>query len=87
MDTSVHSSRERILYLNVEAILKSEWEDDEGNSVEAKESDRLNVLITTLMHEFGHALEKELRMEFNEQLIEGACADWESRFKESGEES
>lgn len=34
------------------------------------------IVVTTLMHEFGHALEHYLDLPVNERAIEKACEEW-----------
>lgn len=54
---------EAIILLNVEANLSVSM--DKDNEVSFKE-----MMIETLMHEFGHALEEKFDLEFNEDRVE-----------------
>jgi len=68
-DGSLKSKQGKIL-LNVEACL-GELVDDNGKPVKMN---RAGVVITTLMHEFGHALEDVLGLEHDEARIENATS-------------
>lgn len=54
------------ILLNVEACLV-ELADEDGKPIECN---RARVVIESLMHEFGHALEEALGIEHDEVLIE-----------------
>lgn len=70
--------RNAVVLLNVDALMAPEAVDEDGNPVAMTREDRLRNLITTLMHEFGHALEEHFRLPVNEDAIEKACGSWES---------
>ena len=67
-----------VILLNVQAIMTPELFDEEGNSAPQSREDRKRNLITTLMHEFGHALEQHFKLPDNEAAVEAACAAWEA---------
>lgn len=69
-----------IIALNVQAVMCPEVEDDLGNTETISREDRKRLIITTLMHEFGHALEAHFRLPVNEEAIEKACAEWERAY-------
>lgn len=71
-DTKPHT-----IYLNVSAIIGGDMVDETGEDV-TESVDRKQLLISTLMHEFGHALEAHLNMPVNEYHIEKACQDFEA---------
>lgn len=58
---SPFDAKHRVVLLNVMAII--------GASIEA-ECDPRELLVPTLMHEFGHALEHWLGLEFDEGFIQ-----------------
>lgn len=66
-----------VIVLNVQALMAPECEDEQGNPVPLTREERKRMVITTLMHEFGHALESHFGLPVNEEHIEKACADWE----------
>lgn len=70
------------IYLNVAGIMSPVLLDEEGTELPQSREDRKRLLITTLMHEFGHALEAHFKIPMNEQAIERACADWERPYAE-----
>lgn len=70
-----------VIIMNVQACMSPEAEDDSGGDVPMSREDRKQLIITSLMHEFGHALEAHFRLPVNEQAIEAACEAWESAFK------
>lgn len=65
-----------VILLNVSACLSPELDSDDGPVCMPVE-DRKRLVIATLMHEFGHALEAHFNLPHNEEAIEKACADWE----------
>lgn len=67
----------KVIFLNVEACLSPELLDENGNTVLSSIEERKRILVDTLMHEFGHALEAHFKLPHNEEAIEKACADWE----------
>lgn len=68
------------ILLNVEACMAPDYLDEDGNSVELTREDRKRLIISTIMHEVGHALEQHFRLPVNEEAIEKACIDWEEAF-------
>ena len=72
-----------LILLNVEAIFNDDMlvtesgEPVEGESLTIEE--RKSLLITTLMHEFGHVLEEHFNTEFSEDRIEKIVASWEAQ--------
>lgn len=64
-----------LILLNVEACLGGCV--DEGGAEEPMDSaDKKRLLIETLMHEFGHALEHHFGLGDDETAIEAAIASW-----------
>lgn len=61
-----------VLLMNVAACL-SPCVDEHGAVVPMTAHDKKWLAITTLMHEFGHALQEFFRMEFTEEEIEQIC--------------
>ena len=57
-----------LVLLNVEACL-GELSDEDGKKVELN---RARVVVETLMHEFGHAVEEALGLEHDDALVEEA---------------
>lgn len=72
-----------VIALNVQAVMCPDMEDDLGNTEAISREDRKRLIITTLMHEFGHALESHFRLPVNEEAIEKACEDWERAYSAS----
>jgi hypothetical protein len=56
--------------LNVDACLE-ELMDEDGKPVQMN---RARIVVESLMHEFGHAVEEALGLEHDEELIEDATA-------------
>jgi hypothetical protein len=67
-----------VVLINVEAVMSPELPTAEGGVQRMSRTDRKRLLIETLMHEFGHALEAHLKLPVNERAIEKACANWEA---------
>lgn len=66
------------IYLNVEGCLHPFLYDIKGKkAINQTRRERKMMMITSLMHEFGHALEQHFRMPVNERAIEKACEDFE----------
>ena len=64
VDKSIFDKDGAIILLNVEGTV--------GACLEMnRDPDVIEVIIETLMHEFGHALEDLFKLEFNEDRIEG----------------
>ena len=72
-----------VVLLNVQACMAPEAEADDGSPVPMTREDRIRLVITSIMHEFGHALESHFRLPVNEAHIEKACADWETAYSAS----
>ena len=69
-----------VIVLNVQACMAPDAEFEDGSTQRLTREDRKRLVITSLMHEFGHALEAHFRLPVNEVAIEGACEAWESAF-------
>lgn len=69
-----------IILLNVEALMTPELAYEDGSPCVLSREDRKRAIISTLMHEFGHALESHFKLPVNEDAIEKACEDWEAKF-------
>lgn len=65
-----------VIVMNVEACMSPEADTDSGPVTMSRE-ERKHLIITSLMHEFGHALEAHFRLPVNEEAIEAACESWE----------
>lgn len=76
-----------VIALNVQALMMPEAEDEAGNTVEMTREDRTRAIITTLMHEFGHALESYFRLPVNEEAILKACEEWDAAYAAAKEAS
>jgi Zn-dependent oligopeptidase len=59
-------AKDGTILLNVDAILKNGWINEKGKTVRVSKKDRTRVLITCLMHEFGHALEEAMGLNHSE---------------------
>ena len=60
-----------IILIDTQTIFKDgELIYDDGSKVDLSTQDRKKILIETLMHEFGHALEEFFETEFDEDFIE-----------------
>lgn len=64
-----------LILLNVEACF-SNGVDDDGEVVELSAEERKWVAITTLMHEFGHAMQEFFELEFEEDRLEEIIAEF-----------
>jgi hypothetical protein len=71
------SESDPVIVMNVSACMSPAHEAEDGSPVPMSREDRLWLIITSLMHEFGHALEAHFRLPVNEEAIEKACQDWE----------
>ncbi len=67
-----------VILLNVGACMNPFVYTEEDGVIPISREDRKRLIITTFMHEFGHALESHFKLPVNEESIEQACADWES---------
>jgi hypothetical protein len=72
-----------VILVNVQAVMAPELEDENDNLVPMTREERRRLLITSLMHEFGHLLERYFRVPMNEDAIEKACQDWENAYMQS----
>jgi hypothetical protein len=68
-----------VIVINVSACMSPVATTD-ASEVPMSRAERKWLLITTLMHEFGHALESHFRLPVNEEAIEKACENWESAY-------
>ena len=68
------------ILLNVGACLIGGF-DEAGNPMPATTEDRKWLMITTLMHEFGHALQEFYDLEFTEDRIEQLATDYEKLYR------
>lgn len=69
-----------VIYLNVAACCDPKQVDIEGNATEMTVNDRKRLIIETMMHEFGHALERHFKLPVNEKRIEAAIKSYDSAF-------
>ena len=65
------------ILLNLEVCF-DDLVDEEGNDIIQTTEDKKRIVIETLMHEFGHALEEFFNLEFNEDEIERICTSYQS---------
>lgn len=72
-----------VILANVQAIMAPSLKQEDGLEVPMSRDDRKRLLIITLMHEFGHALEKHMGLEVEEEAIEQACEEWERAYLEA----
>lgn len=78
---------EPVILLNVLATFHPSPVDTHGEPVEMDAEERRYLMIETLMHEFGHALQEYFGLEFSEdrieEIVEGyrrtLCGDDENR--------
>lgn len=70
-------SKERVVLLNVYATLLSSLE----NELDPKE-----LILENLMHEFGHAMQEFLDLEFSEEIIEKIIKSYCDKYHEKGYE-
>lgn len=68
------------ILLNVAACMMGGF-DEEGNPIEATTKDRKWLMISTLMHEFGHALQEFFDLEFTEERIEEMATEYEKFYR------
>jgi len=61
-----------VILLNVEAVF-GDLVDDKGKIVKCN---RARVLVETLMHEFGHAVENALGIKYDDTMIENASSKY-----------
>ncbi|MCW5558170.1 MAG: hypothetical protein KIT22_10115 [Verrucomicrobiae bacterium] len=66
-----------VILLNVDALMSPALVDGDGSPVPMDNEERKRNIITTLMHEFGHALEEHFGVPVNEGAIEAACQKWD----------
>lgn len=76
-------SESPVVLVNVQMIMAPEHECNDGTTQEMSREDRKRLLVTSLMHEFGHVLESYFRLPVNEEAIERACEDWEQAYMKS----
>lgn len=74
-----------VILLNVQACMSPTAYLEDGDPIHATRDDRRYLIVTTLMHEFGHLLEVHMRLPVNEDAIERACESWESAFNRAGQ--
>lgn len=69
-----------VVFVNVQLIMAPEHECRDGTVQKMTREDRKRLLVTSLMHEFGHVLESYFRLPVNEEAIEKACEEWETAY-------
>ena len=74
------SDNNAVVLLNVAALMDPVQIDETGQDVPMSREDRKIITIVSLMHEFGHALEKHFNLPENEEAIEKACEEWEKAY-------
>lgn len=72
---SIHSPEGGIILLNVDATF---------NAAAEYNLDAKNLMIETLAHEFAHALEEALGLEFDEERVESIVNSYRAKAIESG---
>lgn len=72
---SIHSPEGGIILLNVDATF---------NTAAKYNLDAKNLMIETLAHEFAHALEDALGLEFDEERVESIVNNYRTKAIESG---
>jgi hypothetical protein len=78
LDCQPPGASNHVILMNVGAVMAPAVEYEDGSPAPQSRADRTRILITSLMHEFGHALEKQLHQPHQEEAIEAACEAWES---------
>ncbi len=77
-----------VIFLNVQACMSPELLSEDPavpgvfEPTPVSRDERKLLIITTLMHEFGHALESYFQLPVNEEAIEKACEDWEQKYQQ-----
>lgn len=69
-----------VILLNVRSCMAPSIPSDDETEVEMTREDRMQTIISSLMHEFGHVLESHFNLPVNEVAIEKACMDWENAY-------
>lgn len=69
-----------VILMNVQAVMAPAYEYEDGSPAPMTRDERKRTIITSLMHEFGHALEKQFSLPVNEESIEAACEAWERAY-------
>jgi hypothetical protein len=72
-----------VILVNVAACMSPEHKSGR-DVVKMTKRDRKRLIIATLMHEFGHALEAHFNLPVNERAIEKATNDWTRAWRKSG---
>lgn len=83
LDCCPPGATNHVILMNVQAVMAPHCEYEDGTLDPMSRDDRKRLIITSLMHEFGHALEKQFRLPFNEAAIEAACEQWETAYSKT----
>ena len=75
------SDKNHIILMNVAGIMSPVYDDGSGGEILVNRDDRIRIVISTIMHEFGHVLESHFNLQVNEEAIEKTCEEWESLFE------
>ena len=67
-----------VILMNVQACMAPVVLSEDGTESPMSREDRKRLIISSLMHEFGHALESHFGLPVNEEAIENACMEWEA---------
>lgn len=71
---------DHVILMNVQAVCAPWLDDENGKQCPQTMDDRKRLIVTTLMHEFGHALLAHMKLPQEEEAIEKACMDWEAAY-------
>ncbi len=71
---------EKTIWLNVWACMSPGHIAQDGKPVAMTAKERKRLIITTLMHEFGHALERHFHTNPDEDAIDAAIEAWDKMY-------
>lgn len=80
LSDSINDPEKGLILLDVEAHFGDVFECEDGSNVDMTNNDRMQLMIQTLMHEFGHALEDFYKKEFDEDWIDSIVESWKSKY-------
>lgn len=75
--------KDNVVLVNVQGVMSPVLECEDGEMVHQTKEERKRLLITTLMHEFGHVLEKHFGLPDVEEAVEKACDEWEAQWRKA----
>lgn len=69
------------IILNVGSLFSPTLTDESGGAVSVTPKERIRNVITTLMHEVGHALESHFNEDLGEESIDAIITGWERQWR------